>query len=630
MKNKSIRFKIASIVGIIVFFTILSITIYGGIKTRKKAIEFASKEMLSVLEISTNVIQQKINANIKSMESHWEDLKVMKNTEGFDRKDLQKIYRNKLENDSSIIGLTVTFEPGKFDGKDNEYKGYPGYYDDGRFCEYIYREDGKIERDEPTENFEKTLEETGSDWWYIPKKNKENYLFMDIYKVGGKDILMLSLDYAIIENNEFIGIICKDFISEFVQLEAQKAKNELFEGNAEVVIFDQDGNIAADTKNTKNIGKEINEYDKEHSSEILNSIHNGEEKFFNEDNYYYSYIPIKIFGSSAYWQMRVKISEKVVTAEAVKQFRIQILFGIIGIIFSILIISFVVTKLLNPLEKLIQFSNKVSTGDLTVKAEIKSHDEIGQLATAYNLMIEKLKEIVSGISERAEQIALGSKEMSSTSQTLSQGASEQAASAEEILSTMEEIASNIQQNTDNAQQTKIISQIATEGIIDVNKRAISAVDANKVISQKIGIISEIAFQTNILSLNAAIEAAHAGESGKGFAVVAMEVGKLASISKSAAIEIEKLSKESLNTTVEAGKKLESILPELEKSAELVAEIASAGLEQANGALQVNTAMIQLNNQTQHNASSSEEIASTAAEFASQAEALKELIRFFKT
>jgi methyl-accepting chemotaxis protein len=156
-----------------------------------------------------------------------------------------------------------------------------------------------------------------------------------------------------------------------------------------------------------------------------------------------------------------------------------------------------------------------------------------------------------------------------------------------------------------------------------------AVEAMQTIAQKISIIEEIAYQTNLLALNAAIEAARAGEHGRGFAVVASEVRKLAERSQTAAKEIGGLASSSVKVVERAGRSLVELVPAIEKTAELVQGVTAASQEQAAGVAQVNKAMSQLDEVTQHNAAAAEELSSTAEELAAQSEALQQLMAFFR-
>jgi methyl-accepting chemotaxis protein len=236
--------------------------------------------------------------------------------------------------------------------------------------------------------------------------------------------------------------------------------------------------------------------------------------------------------------------------------------------------------------------------------------------------------LIGEIMRSAHQVRSGAMQLSDTSATLNQGASEQASSAEEASSSIEEMVANIRQNADNALQTeKIAIQSAQKG--QEGGQAVQAtVIARKDIAGKIQIIEEIARQTNLLALNAAIEAARAGEHGKGFAVVAAEVRKLAERSQKAAGEISELSGSSVAIAENAGSLLEAIVPDIEKTAELVQEISAASKEQDSGAGQINLSIQQLDQVIQKNAAATEEMASTSEELSAQAEHLQQMVSVF--
>lgn len=264
-------------------------------------------------------------------------------------------------------------------------------------------------------------------------------------------------------------------------------------------------------------------------------------------------------------------------------------------------------KITRKLVETIHFSEKISTGDLSASIELSGKNEIGRLASSINLMAEKLRGIVSEISTSADNIEESSEEISNFSNDLSHGSSRQAVSVEEVMALIEEITANIQTNTESAKQTEIISTIA----------------------DRISIIDEMSKQTNILALNAAVEAARAGVHGKGFAVVANEVKKLAEKAQSATEQINELSANGVSLSDHAEKELMKLIPDVEKTAELIFEITKANIEQNNGASQVQNAVQELNNIAQKNSSLSEGLDNKAKNLTNEAKRLKEAIEYFK-
>jgi len=285
-------------------------------------------------------------------------------------------------------------------------------------------------------------------------------------------------------------------------------------------------------------------------------------------------------------------------------------------------------RMVDNLKNASQVAVSISEGDLTVNANALSEKDV--LGQALIRMLENLRKTVSEVAASGNNVAQGSEEMSSTSQQLSQGATEQAAAAEESTASMEQMTASVQQNADNARQTEKIASKAADDAKSGGDAVLRTVAAMKQVAEKISIIEEIARKTDLLALNAAVEAARAGEHGKGFAVVASEVRKLAERSQTAAAEISRFTADGVQTAEGAGQLLAKLVPDIQRTAELVREIAAASAEQSTGATQINKAIQQLDQVIQQNASASEEMASTAEELSSQAEILQSSIAFFKT
>ncbi len=305
---------------------------------------------------------------------------------------------------------------------------------------------------------------------------------------------------------------------------------------------------------------------------------------------------------------------------------------IVGIAFFIasVIIYFLFSRSISvPLKRGVEFADKIAKGDLSAELEVFRKDEIGLLAESLRDMVKRLASIVKDIRTTSDTVASGSMQLSETAQSLSQGASEQAASAEEVSSSIQEMTSNVQKNADNARQTERISLEAARKGKESGAIVVDAVNAIREIAQKIRIVEEISHQTNLLALNAAIEAARAGDHGKGFAVVASEVRKLAERSRKAAAEISEISASSIAKAQNAGEMIEQLIPDIQKTAELVQEINAASNEQAIGTEQIGKAVMQLDKVIQQNASVSEELASTSEELSSQAEQMQAAVNFFK-
>ncbi len=344
-----------------------------------------------------------------------------------------------------------------------------------------------------------------------------------------------------------------------------------------------------------------------------------------------------------------------------------LLITIIAVIISVVVTITTTNSIRIPIMHVVKVAQQISAGDLTVVIDVKQKGEIGILAQAMEQMAEnltstasyakgiakgdltidikpfsdrdvlgnamtemmlQLRHIVTQVKSGANNVAVGSQELSNTAEVIAQGSTQQATAAEEVAASMEEMSANIKQNSDNANMTQNIAIQAAKDTENSGEAVVETVTAMKAIAEKISIIEEISRQTNMLALNAAIEAARAGEHGKGFAVVADAVRKLAERSQLAAGEISTLSNSSVEVAEKAGGMLQKIVPDIHRNAELVQEINAASDEQTSGADQINEAIQQLNMVVQQNASSSEELATTSEELDTQSKKLLELISFF--
>jgi methyl-accepting chemotaxis protein len=282
-----------------------------------------------------------------------------------------------------------------------------------------------------------------------------------------------------------------------------------------------------------------------------------------------------------------------------------------------------------PLGAAVEVAERIASGDLTATFESRGEDEVGRLQAAMRRMAEQLSRIIADVRNGADALADASAQVSTTAQTLSHGTGEQAASVEETTSSLEEMSASIARNAEASRQTEAMAKDGAGNAEEGGKAVSETVVAMRSIAERISIVEEIAYQTNLLALNAAIEAARAGEHGKGFAVVAAEVRKLAERAQAAAREIAAVAGASVKVAERSGSLIVELVPAIRRTADLVQEVAAASAEQSAGIAQVTKAMSSVDEVTQRNASAAEELSSTAEEMASQAQALQDLMAFFR-
>ncbi len=367
-------------------------------------------------------------------------------------------------------------------------------------------------------------------------------------------------------------------------------------------------------------------------TEATRSVFNGESDARTISDYTGStvlsaFAPVEVYDTT--WALLAEIDQSEVFIP-IRELGISILIvaAVIAILVAVVAL-YVANMIAKPLNQGVSFAEEVAKGDLTTDLYVNQGDEVGILANSLRDMVTRLKNIVGEINSSSQNVASGSEQLASSSEEMSQGATEQASNAEEVSSSMEEMDSSIDHNADNSKETDRVAQKVAEDATKSGEAVRQTVEAMTSIAEKIGIIEEIARNTNLLALNAAIEAARAGEHGKGFAVVASEVRKLAERSQKAAGEISELSSSSVDVAQEAGTLLDALVPDIQKTAELVQEISASSEEQRSGSEQISKALSQLDQVVQQNASQAEEMSSMAEELSAQADHLQDTMSFFR-
>ncbi|MDB9493191.1 methyl-accepting chemotaxis protein [Spirulina major CS-329] len=314
--------------------------------------------------------------------------------------------------------------------------------------------------------------------------------------------------------------------------------------------------------------------------------------------------------------------------------RLQSLRWTVGLVLMVVVVAAtlaVVTtrSITRSLREAIALNDRLASGDLNVSIGTNRQDEIGQLLTSMDRMVRQLQGIVSRVKRSSEAVFARSQGMSASATQMSSGAAEQAAATQQASKSIEHMIETIQANTNHAEETQAIaSQAATDA--ETTRHAILAViEVMHTIIQKISVVEEIALQTNMLALNASIEAARSQDGTNGFKVVALEIRKLAERTRNAAADINQLAGSSVSSVSQAETMLNQLMPSIQNTATFVQKISNGSREQLQGSTQINQAIGQLDLVTQQNSEVASLLFSTAQDLAEQATELQAAIAFFQ-
>ncbi len=629
IKDLPIKQKINLVVITTFGITLLSLITYATINLRKTSIDAAQEEAMAYANDFSSKMIADISETLDASRILAQTLSATVDPElnlNLSREDVFSICKKLIKSNEKFLAVYTAWEPNTFDGQDHMHTEAHGHNNDGRLNPYFAKStSGEISL-RPTLKHDSDTPKAA--WYWEPKKTMKEYFDEPgLFPVEDKMVLMSALCTPIFNGSDFYGIAAIDIAISSLQDMAESMK--IYNGDAELIVLSNKGIISAYSKNDSLLGEKFTKGFPIFSVDEEININKGEVITEDYQDLLIIKVPVYIGNVPNPWQVRIHIPMDIITANARHNMWVLISISALFLILGLIILIVVVNRIVAPISRIVGIAEDIADGNLAVTISIDSKDEIGRMSISLNNMITQLRTTVSSITERSESLVSASKQLNATSNTMSASAFQQAASVEEISSSMEEMASSIDNNTDNAYRTEKISTSATTDMNKSHQASSKTVISMNEVASKIQIINDIAFQTNILALNAAVEAARAGEAGRGFSVVASEVRKLAERSKVSADEINQITTNGVSLAEEAGTRLKNLLPEMEKTADLIREISAASEEQKAGSGQINSAIMQLNDVSQQNATAAEELNASAIDLERQADELRKNIAFFR-
>ncbi len=669
----NIQQKIALWSGICLITTASIIIGYSALTFRKEA-SSAREEAIESAKVLTGVIGEEFAGNVKAQMEVGMDtartlaqtlsgIKDEENPVELGRDEANSILKIVLDRNPEFIGIYTAWEVNAFDGMDRGYKNDEFHDTTGRFIPYWIRNSEGGISGEALLDYDK---EGVGDYYQVPKKTKmEAIIDPYVYPVQGKDTLLTSLVVPILTNETFYGITGIDLRLDFLQKMADDTK-DLFDGTAKVALISNNGTLAGVTGQPELVGKHMKLIYKDWEDN-LGHIRKGEKKIEFDNGRLAVFIPITVGHVTTPWSVNILIPMETITARADLQMQntMKNMWRMVGIsavcvLIALVLMWFVAKGIAGPITRVVDGLKDVAKGegDLTKRLEVKSKDELGELAKWFNLFIGKVQGIISDISGNSEKlngsagdlleisksmnqdaekmssksntVAASAEEMSSNMVSVAAAAEESStnismvsSAAEEMTSTINEIAKNTERTRDKSDQAVLKTQKASQ---EIEKLSQSARGIGKVVET----ITDISEQTNLLALNATIEAARAGEAGKGFAVVANEIKDLARQTADSTFDIKDKVGGIQDSTRETVAQIEEISIAIKSVNEMIDRVASAVEEQssttkeiANNVTQASQGLIEVTENVSQSSSVANDIATDIADISQASGSMSE-------
>jgi len=608
----------------ITFF--ISIAYY--LSKRASTFEKAKKEIRMLAEKSVLEVNNELSKNmgiVKGLKYNF----LRTNLQSVAEKDqvINPFFNITLTENPSFLGTWYSMELSKYD---QSWGNVPGR----RRVSYYRDANGSINVKIDTLEIGGIKKLTGYHKVKEAKKDAIMEPYWCDYSLEGKEqFLETTLAVPVLKNNEFTGLVGVDLELKSFKNIVNKVK-VLKQGYAFLV---SNTGIYVTHPEDSLIGKLFSEVnpDEDKKYKITENIQKGNIVEFiasyeyTGEDIYALFVPLQVGETETPWSLGLIAKKSEIMKEANIDLRNSVISAFAGLLIMLFFIVLFTSRLTAPIKQGVSFAKSISEGYLSSELKITSTDEVGVLSESLKNMSARLRNIILQLQGSIQNLAAMSSTLSESSMEMSNKAGKQASASQNIIVSIEQVAANIKNNAMNARQTEKLAENSVDSIKSSENSSLQSIEAMKAISGKIGLITDIAFQTNILALNAAVESARAGEHGKGFAVVASEVRKLAERSRLAANEITKLVKQSVTTNELAGGQLAKVVPEIENILSLVKNITYASIEQDTGISIINSELNELDQITRTNANTAQILAQNAQDLNKLSDELSEMVKFFR-
>ncbi|SDT50215.1 methyl-accepting chemotaxis protein [Pseudomonas granadensis] len=710
MKFKSIQFSVAALAGAIVLSVVAALVLYAlfaGARTQAMVQQRTQAQFEQVIEQRlTALAQTQVSQIQRELEAplliagglvRVNALLGMPGADGqprlsVSREQLISLIKENVEKNPKILGTYIGWEKNALDHNDAAYVGTSVVGIDasnGRFLPWWFRnEDGTLGLDKLVDVDDQKTLSTGvraSEYYLCSKESKKSCVIDPApYKVGDKVVMLASFIEPIMLNGAFQGIVGADLSVNFIQEMLLGANQKLYSGAGEMALVGGNGRIVAYTKDPSKFGEKVSDILDAEQSANMASLKRGEVTYSVNKDRIELYLPFGIGQTDARWTLMLQLPLNAVMADLqtlqadLDAQRKSDTFGMamVGLLIAglgLLVIWLVGHGIARPLKQMVAMLNDIAQGegDLTRRLSSDRSDELGSIAKGFNTFLAKLQAMITQVVASVQSVSDSSEHTADIAIRTNIGIQKQMAEIDQVATAVQEMTATAQDVARNATQAAQAAshadQAATQGMqivrdtsdsIGVLAREIGkAVDVvqnlakdSENINAILTAIRGIAEQTNLLALNAAIEAARAGEQGRGFAVVADEVRNLAQKTQKATEEIQSMiqqlqqgtrdvvrvmedsqnrTDESVQHAAKAAEALETITHAVSVINDMNTQIASAAEEQSAVADDINRNVINIGQVANEVAGGADESSSASAGLTKLAEQQRRLINQFK-